>query len=113
MVRDIDFKDRSHQRRLNNATDITNDIFQVCSELLAEFWDLRKPLRLLGVALTDIIDDDGEDQLCFFDAEKNDRARMIDKTVDSIRNRFGGDMIVRGVVYKKDIRVGKKNRKKE
>ncbi|MBO7303243.1 MAG: DNA polymerase IV [Clostridia bacterium] len=111
-IRDIDFKDRSHQRRLNNATDITSDIFKVSAGLLAEFWDARKPLRLLGIALTDISDGD-EDQLSFFDAEKNDRARAIDKTVDNIRNRFGGDMIVRGGVYKKDIRVGKKHREKE
>ena len=111
-IRDIDFKDRSHQRRLNNATDITSDVFKVSVELLAEFWDARKPLRLLGIALTEISDGD-EDQLSFFDAEKNDRARAIDKTVDNIRNRFGGDMIVRGGVYKKDIRVGKKRREKE
>ena len=110
-IRDIDFKDRSHQRRLNNATDITSDIFKVSEELLTEFWDARKPLRLLGIALTDIIDGD-EDQLSFFDVEKNDRARALDKTVDDIRNRFGGNMIVRGGVYKKDIRVGKKSRKK-
>ena len=111
-IRDVDFKDRSHQRRLTNATDITSEIFNVCGELLTEFWDAKKPLRLLGVALTDVIDD-GEEQLSFFDAGKTDRARALDKTVDNIRNRFGNDTIVRGGVYKKNIRVGKKREKNE
>jgi hypothetical protein len=46
-----------------------------------------------------------------FDSDKKDKERAIDRTVDSIRNRFGKDTIVRGGIYKNDIEIGKKNKK--
>ena len=113
-IRDLDFNDKSHQRRLNTSTDITSDIFSQCKELLSELWDAKKPLRLLGVSLTEVVSDEEDNvQISFFDTDKKDKARTIDKTVDNIRNRFGDDMIVRGGIYKENIRVGKKHRKKE
>ena len=108
-LRDIDFRDRSHQKKLDFATDITGEIFDVCKILLLELWDKRKPLRLLGVSLTDIVFED-DVQLSLFDTDKRDKARAIDKTVDNIRSKFGSDTIVRGGIYKKDIRVGKKHK---
>jgi hypothetical protein len=44
-----------------------------------------------------------------FDSQKQEKERTIDKTVDSIRNKFGKDTIVRGGLYKNNIRIGKKN----
>lgn len=108
-VRDIDFNDRSHQRKLTTATDITSEIFDICKNLINELWDMKKPLRLLGVSLTDLTEDD-DLQLSLFDSGKKEKERAIDKTVDNIRNRFGKNTIVRGGVYKKNIRVGKKDK---
>ena len=96
-----------HQKKLNISTDITSEIFNICQTLINELWDTRKPLRLLGVSLTDITTCD-DVQLSLFDAGKNEKERKIDKTVDSIRNKFGKDTIVRGGVYKNNIKVGKK-----
>ena len=106
-IRDVDFNDKSHQKKLNISTDITSEIFNICQTLINELWDTRKPLRLLGVSLTDITTCD-DVQLSLFDAGKNEKERKIDKTVDSIRNKFGKDTIVRGGVYKNNIKVGKK-----
>lgn len=106
-IRSNDFKDRSHQRKLDEATDITSDIFSVCRELFSELWDRKTPLRLLGVSLTNVTYG-GEVQMSLFDDDKKEKARAIDKTVDSIRNKFGSDTIVRGLTYKNNINVGKK-----
>lgn len=100
-VRDVDFNDRSHQRKISNPTDITTEIYDICERLIGELWDMKKPLRLLGVSLTDVVSED-EVQLSLFDTDKKEKERAIDKTVDSIRRRFGKDMIVRGGVYKKN-----------
>ena len=108
-ARDIDFNDRSHQRKINVPTDITLEIYDICEKLIGELWDMKKPLRLLGVSLTDVVSED-EVQLSLFDTDKKEKERAIDKTVDSIRKRFGKDTIVRGGVYKSDVRVGKKNK---
>ena len=106
-IRDIDFNDRSHQKKIATPTDITSEIFDICVLLLDELWDMKKPLRLLGVALTDVTEEDGV-QLSIFDGARKDKERAIDKAVDNIRNRFGNSTIVRGGVYKKNIKVGKK-----
>ena len=109
-IRDVDFNDKSHQRKLNSATDITTEIFDICKILIKELWDTKKPLRLLGVSLTDVTDEN-DVQLSMFDSDKKDKERAIDRTVDSIRNRFGKDTIVRGGIYKNNIEIGKKNKK--
>ena len=108
-TRDIDFYDKSHQKKIGTPTDITSEIFDISSHLLDELWDMKKPLRLLGVALTDVTEDDGV-QLSIFDGAKKDKERAIDKAVDKIRHKYGNSTIVRGGAYKTDIKIGKKNK---
>lgn len=110
-IRGNDFKDRSHQRKLAEATDITTDIFTICKSLFYELWDRKTPLRLLGVALTNITYEDDVQMSLFSDEnEKKEKARALDKTVDDIRSRFGSGTIVRGVTYGSNINVGKKHK---
>jgi DNA polymerase-4 len=108
-IRGNDFRDRSHQRKLDEATDITTEIFDICRSLFSELWDRKTPLRLLGVALTNITYGE-EAQLSLFGDEKKEKARALDKTVDSIRTKFGSGTIMRGVTYKSALDVGKKHK---
>ena len=101
-IRDLDFNDRSHQKKFSSSTDITSEVYEACVALIAELWDRKKSLRLIGVSLSDLVYED-EVQLSFFDSDKREKARTLDKTVDSIRNKFGKNMIVRGGVYKNNI----------
>lgn len=102
-IRDLDFNDRSHQKKFSVSTDITSEIYEACIALISELWDRKKALRLIGVSLSELVYED-DVQLSFFDSDKRDKARTLDKTVDSIRNKFGKNMIVRGGVYKNNIR---------
>ena len=106
-VRSNDFRDRSHQRKLTAATDITDEIYDVSKQLLSELWDGRTPLRLLGVAVSDLTRDEAAQISMFSDADR-ERARQVDRAVDAIRRSFGSDTIVRGSSYRSDINVGKK-----
>ena len=108
LIRDVDFNDRSHQRRFSYSTDVTCEIFEACKVLLEELWVRKKALRLIGVSLTDI-DFDDEVQLSLFDEEKRERARAIDQTVDNIRHKYGKNMIFRGGVYSKKSKSKKAN----
>lgn len=108
-ARSNDFKTRSHQRKLPEATDITSEIYDTVKQLFAELWDGKTPLRLLGVAVSDISREEYVQQSLFAD-EKKDRARKIDKTVDNIRGRFGTDIISRGSSYGSSVRVGNKHK---
>jgi len=93
-VRDDKFRDRSHQLKMIEATDITGEIFSICKTLFNELWDKKTPIRLLGVFLTSITYDPQE-QIGMFLDEKKDRARAVDKTVDEIRSKFGNSTIMR------------------
>ena len=108
-IRDNGFRDSSHQRRLENATDITSEIFAVCRSLFSELWDRKTPLRLLGISLTNVTEE-ADAQLSFFDDEKRDRARAIDKAVDEIRTKYGSATITRGFNYSIDSKIGRKHK---
>lgn len=96
-IRDNHFKNRSHQRRLDSPTDITQDIYSVVKSLFAELWNTKTPLRLLGVSLSDLTRDSGE-QLSLFgsSAENSDKKHKVDAAVDAIRNKFGDSTILLG-----------------
>ena len=106
-IRGNDFRDKSHQRRLDTATDITDEVYTVAKRLFSELWDRRTPLRLMGLALTGITRE-GEEQMSLFPDEKKERARKIDRAVDSIRGKFGPDTIIRGTTVGSDGRIGRK-----
>ena len=56
-IRYLDFKNRSHQKKLDHATDSTSEVYDVAKSLLAELWKDKRPLRLMGVALTNVTKD--------------------------------------------------------
>ena len=108
-IRGNDFKDHSHQRKLISPTDITSEIFACAKRLFSELWDRRTPLRLLGVALTDLTDDE-ETPLSMFDEERNGREQEIDRLIDGIREKFGSDTILRGSTMRYSEEVAKKHK---
>ncbi|MDD3132712.1 MAG: DNA polymerase IV [Bacteroidales bacterium] len=91
-IRSSSFKDKSHQRALDDPTDITTEIYNLSKNLFDELWDGQTPLRLLGVSLTDLAKDGEMQQTLFPDREK-ERLRELDKAVDSIRSKYGSDKV--------------------
>ena len=108
-IRSGDFKTRSHQRSLEDATDISKEVYRLCQQLFDELWDGHTPLRLLGVALTNITKEDAP-QLSFFADDGKDKARKLDKALDAINNKYGSSTVTHGTDMQSDLRVGKKYR---
>lgn len=106
-VRSGEFINRSHQKKLDRASDITGEIYRTVEQIFDELWDFRTPLRLLGVALGGITRED-EAQLSFFADEDRERARRLDRVVDDIRGKFGASAIMRGTTCRSTPEVGKK-----
>ena len=106
-IRGNDFRNRSHQRKLSEPTDVTAEVFTLSRDLFAGLWDGHTPLRLLGVTLGDVSDDSTE-QISLFRDERKDRARKLDQTVDALRSKFGVAAISRGSVTDATQRVGRK-----
>ena len=106
-IRGNDFKDQSHQRKLEEATDITSEIYAVSKQLFAQLWNARTPLRLLGISLSNLTRD-GYVQQSLFDNQEKERSRQLDEAVDSIRGKFGSDTIMRGGVFRSGVNTSKK-----
>lgn len=106
-IRDNSFKTRSHQRSLMNPTDISKEVYQISKELFDELWDGYTPLRLLGIALTNITREETV-QFSLFQDESREKARKIDKAKDALNAKFGSATIVRGSSIQSNINVGKK-----
>ena len=105
--RTLDFRNKSHQTKLPNATDITEEIYRNAQNLFQESW-MRQPLRLLGVSLTGLTDDSFE-QLSFFeDTHKKERQQKLDAALDSIRLKYGNDKVTRASIMNSTARIGRK-----
>ena len=107
-IRTYSFTNRSHQMKID-ATDLTNEVYEVSKKLFGELWDGRTPLRLLGIALTDLTHERIVQLSLFHDndaEEARERSRKLDRTVDEIRKKFGSSTIVLGIPPERE--VGKK-----
>ena len=67
--------------------------------MLYECWKCQ-PLRLIGLALTDLTSDE--------DTQNHEKQQKLDGAVDDIRKRFGNGMIVRGSTMKTAGQVARK-----
>ena len=110
-IRYLDFKTRSHQCTLDTPADTVREIYDTAKRLLADLWKDRRPLRLMGIALTNLTKEDAGGQMSLFDQETDrgrERDRRLDQTVDRLRSRFGYDIIQRGTVVERGIDVARK-----
>ena len=110
-IRGNDMKRRSHQHKLDVATDSTTKLYETAVALFGELWDEKMPLRLIGLSLSDM-EKEGEGQLSFFDmqtAGDNEKDKNADRAVDALREKFGADIIKRGGMIDSGVTLRKKD----
>lgn len=110
-IRGNDMKRRSHQHKLDAATDSTTKIYETAVALFGELWDEKMPLRLIGLSLSDM-EKEGEGQLSFFDMQASgdsEKDKSADRAVDALREKFGSDIIKRGGMIGSGITLRKKD----
>ena len=101
----IKYKDLSyvsHQKVLQTATNLTWEIYQAACELFLELWNYE-PIRHLGIYTSRVVNGDFFRQPTLFDEIDYDRLEKLDKTVDSLRKRFGIDSVMRAAFLKQPI----------
>ena len=91
----------SHQGMLPAATNITQEIYAMVCKLFEEKWD-GTPIRLLGVAATKVSREDCGRQMNLFDDTDYEKLERLDKAMDSIRNRFGSNAVMRASSMRED-----------
>ena len=101
------FRSVSHQTSLDIPTSSTDIIYKTACQLFDELWD-QTPIRLLGVRASKLSDQTEPVQMSLFDFPqtntiiKNDtsvtsKQQKLDKALDSIRGKYGKDIIKRGM----------------
>lgn len=100
-IRFFDLSYASHQCVLSAATDITTEIYKAACRLFDELWD-GTPIRHLGVHTGRVVRGGTARQLSLFDHVDYEKLEKLDNCVDSIRERFGADAIMRASFLKQE-----------
>ena len=93
-IKDCNLKTYSHQKGLESATNITDEIYLAACELFEELWD-GSPIRLLAVQTTKIHEQDDGRQINLFDKTDYEKLERLDGAVDKIRAKFGSNIVKR------------------
>ena len=101
-LRTKDFEDKSHQRKLLEATSSTKDIFAEAKELLQEMYIKGTSIRLIGMRVDNLVEKD-EKQLSLFSHQNSEKQEKIDKVVDDLKQKYGYNSITRaGKLHSED-----------
>ncbi len=91
---DCEFGHCSHQMTLFAGTNQTDAIYRSACQLFEKLWD-GSPIRHLGVHTSKVIEDNGLRQLDLFQMNRYEKLEKLDKAIDSIRERYGADSVMR------------------
>ena len=96
-LRTNEFQHMSHQAVFHGATNITTELFEAACRIFDEAWDGQTPLRQLGVQVTRLSDEPYQqfDFLSGMSPIQYEKKLRLDETVDSLRDKFGEDIIRR------------------
>jgi DNA polymerase-4 len=101
-LRDHDFTDRQASRTLEGPVLSDRAILRVARDLLARLRKTRPvPARLLGVALSSLVREDGPAQLSLLPAAsgggtESEKDRAVARVVDKLREKLGDEAIALG-----------------
>ena len=102
-LRDNRLESITRQATLPRATFISGEIAQAAMALYKNNWDAAKrPIRAIGVRITNLSAIDKNVQLSFFDAQRT-RLQSLEFAKDDINGRFGPDTVMRASLLKPDV----------
>ena len=104
-LRNSNFKDFSHQKKLEFSTNTTKEIYKSAKEIFREMYN-EQPIRLIGVRVDKLIEK-SEEQISIFSS--NEKYQKIDKVLDDLNLKYGKNTIGRPVNKNLDYRNDLKN----
>ncbi len=90
-IRYAGFDTYTRSRTLSEPTLLDGDIFAVFQNLFREHRNMKRKIRLLGVALSGF--SHGTQQLDLLEAERRSKLEKLTRAADQLRDRFGFDSV--------------------
>ena len=87
----------SHQKTLHSATNLTKEIYDTACVLLKELWN-GSPIRHLGVHTTRVSGETVCRQMNLFEEINYEKLSCVDRTVDTLRHRYGTEAVTRAAL---------------
>ncbi|MEG2322363.1 MAG: DNA polymerase IV [Bacilli bacterium] len=92
VIKDNYFKRKSHQRKLKNATNITDEIYKVAKEILDEMYE-DEQVRLIGIRLDRLVDNVSYQSSLFEDENIRNDCQKVEEVVDNLKEKYGNKII--------------------
>ena len=104
-LKDKFFRRFSHQKKLVNATNLTEEIYNAALDILSEM-NVDDGIRLIGVRLDKLSDTSSHQVSLFEDLKVREDNNELEKTVDELKEKYGFKIIKKASLM--DSKVGKK-----
>ena len=104
-LKDKFFRRFSHQKKLVNATNLTEEIYKTACDILDEM-KVDDGIRLIGVRLDKLSDTSSHQVSLFEDLKVREDNNELEKTVDELKEKYGFKVIKKASLI--DSKVGKK-----
>ena len=91
-LKDKNFKAYSHQKKLKNPTNKTNEIYDIAKVLIKECWK-EEGVRLVGVSLSKFSSELNHQISIFDDLRKDEKDEKLYKVVDDLKRIYGKNII--------------------
>lgn len=99
-VKYSDFSTKQKQKQLDYATNLTKDFISVALELVYSLFTFDKPIRLITIGGTHLVDDNlALEQITLFsDQNKHYKQQKAEDAIDKIRQKFGTKAVELGSI---------------
>ncbi len=91
ILKDNFFRRKTHQKKLNNSTNTSIQIYNMAKEILKEMWE-GYPIRLIGIRLDKLVENINF-QTSLFDTINPVQEEKVEKTIDQLKEKFGSKII--------------------
>ncbi len=94
--RDTDLNWCTRQKKLLQATDVSDEILKAAMDLFGMHWHCECELRAVGISVSKLRAHSDDRQIDLFsDDTVHFKARKIDEAMDALRNKYGFDVVKR------------------
>lgn len=105
-IRNKDFFDYSHQKKLKNQINSSKQIYIEAVDLFLKTWK-KDYVRNIGIRLSDLTESN-EYQISLFEQSEKVETKQVDEAIDAIKDKYGFDSIIPASLLTTSVEKGKR-----